>query len=386
MGPTIILDKSSLQSLSQSEINFLFKHYYVVVTPILIIEILGDLVKKGSKENEVKQLANKLLSHDSQINTYYKPIVISSFRGQKISMDGRAIINGGIPIYAKNGTQGIFFEEPAETIALRNWQRGIFTSIEETLAQRWRETTRTLDLEDYKQKHKELIRNMPMIKNFGELALFVEDHVSDSEPDIQLSYINYLMGELSFSQRLKDTIYERWLKEKTHLFSNFAPYAFYCFKANMIFYFGIFSDLISTKATNKIDLEYLYYLPFCQVFSSGDKLHKNICRLLMRRNQDFVGRDKLKSDLKWLSEEWDSLDEDQKIQRKNDYGNYPPNNHKSITSQLWEKHMKPWKPGMGNLLAKMTKVKQQRLVEHIKPLINAVEEYGKKNKETESKK
>ena len=62
MGPAIILDKSAFQFLSAVELHFLYKYYYVVITPILILEILGDLAKEESTEEskqKVTILANK---------------------------------------------------------------------------------------------------------------------------------------------------------------------------------------------------------------------------------------------------------------------------------------------------------------------------------------
>ena len=44
MGPMIIVDKSTLQSFSPEEMAFLRKHYYMNVVPVLIIEILGNLM------------------------------------------------------------------------------------------------------------------------------------------------------------------------------------------------------------------------------------------------------------------------------------------------------------------------------------------------------
>ena len=43
MGPQTIFDKSFIQSLNFDESTFLWKHYYVVIPPVLIIEILADL-------------------------------------------------------------------------------------------------------------------------------------------------------------------------------------------------------------------------------------------------------------------------------------------------------------------------------------------------------
>lgn len=41
------------------------------------------------------------------------------------------------------------------------------------------------------------------------------------------------------------------------------------------FYLGISNGLIASKPTNRIDLEYLLYLPFCKVFTSTDRFQIN---------------------------------------------------------------------------------------------------------------
>lgn len=82
MGPITILDKSVLQSFSYDEIFTLNRHYYLNITPILIIEILADLkknIKKGTPQEKVKELASKLLPSfsDSVINVHYKDLLIN---------------------------------------------------------------------------------------------------------------------------------------------------------------------------------------------------------------------------------------------------------------------------------------------------------------------
>ena len=49
MGPIVILDKSTFQSLSYREHIFLDKYFYENNTPILCMELLGDLSKYKSK-------------------------------------------------------------------------------------------------------------------------------------------------------------------------------------------------------------------------------------------------------------------------------------------------------------------------------------------------
>jgi len=144
------------------------------------------------------------------------------------------------------------------------------------------------------------------------------------------------MNELHIPQRLRNVIYNRWLEQKLKSFKEFAPYAYYCLKTNILFYCGLICNLITTRRTNRIDLEYLYYLPFCMVFSSGGKFHKDVSPLLLRDDQEFIDRDVLKNDLQWLSSEWSNLSKDERQKRFYDYDSYPPNNPESITYRLWK--------------------------------------------------
>ena len=50
MGPTLMCDKSSLQSLNPQELNALRRYYALNVPPILVTEILADLKKEGESD------------------------------------------------------------------------------------------------------------------------------------------------------------------------------------------------------------------------------------------------------------------------------------------------------------------------------------------------
>src|SRR5215510_12308822 len=71
MGPQLLLDKSALEALSDDEISFMCIHYYNVIAPVIIAEILGDLKKfPEDAEKSIKKfcaLADKVPSFDSLI-------------------------------------------------------------------------------------------------------------------------------------------------------------------------------------------------------------------------------------------------------------------------------------------------------------------------------
>lgn len=382
MGPTIILDKSALQALSQSEINFLFKHYYVVVPPILPVEILGDLEKtKGIRhlsKDEVTQLSKKLLSMDSVINGNYKALSIAPLLGYDIPMIGQAVVTGGVSLETRNGKKIDYLDQTTETGLLIKWQSGVFSDVEEEFAKQWRDKTKALNLEDYKVKVKALFKKLPKINNFNQLIKYVDNRLLNPNPAIRFLSIGSFMNEMRLPQALQDRVYNRWLEVSMPSFNKFAPYSYYCFRVKMIFEVGLATELISTRSTNLIDLEYLYYLPFCNVFSSGDNLHKNLCPLLLRDDQNFIDRDILKKDLSQLHYEWQNLSDEERKQRAHDYGSYPPMNPESVTYQLWKRHMKPWKPGSGNLLLGKTKEEEKEILKKLQPFQEAIDEYHRK--------
>ena len=125
MGPIIILDKSALQSLSYDEIFFLNKYYYINITPVLLIEILGDLKKPSKKNslsrNEVVVLSNKILPSNSAINVHYKYLILNSLMGYPVEMGRRPHVGGGVPVKAKSGEKGFIFDVSPEEKALNNW-------------------------------------------------------------------------------------------------------------------------------------------------------------------------------------------------------------------------------------------------------------------------
>ena len=58
--------------------------------------------------------------------------------------------------------------------------------------------------------------------------------------------------------------------------------------------------LRNVKQSHHIDLAYLYYLPFCAVFTSRDNFHVQVAPLFMHAAQQFIHGDDLKADLKRL--------------------------------------------------------------------------------------
>jgi hypothetical protein len=98
------------------------------------------------------------------------------------------------------------------------------------------------------------------------------------------------------------------------------------------------SNIFTPDKNDRKDLEYCYYLPHCEIFSSNDRKHKRLMRFLLREDQSFVKGDDLKDDLRRLARMWDGLSREEKIQLRDERGGAPPEDANSILYRLWKKH------------------------------------------------
>src|SRR3546814_10545150 len=88
----------------------------------------------------------------------------------------------------------------------------------------------------------------------------------------------------------------------------YAPLAAHCLEVDLFFELCLSNGLISDqRPSNKIDISYLYYLPFADFFVSGDKLHRTAAPLFMDTRQRFVWGPDLKADLAALNAHFAAL-------------------------------------------------------------------------------
>jgi hypothetical protein len=108
----------------------------------------------------------------------------------------------------------------------------------------------------------------------------------------------------------------------------------------MFFSVCLQNNIIGTRATNLVDLEYLYYLPFCEVFVSGDDFHKKLVPHLLIERQQFVRGQDLKEDLARIEELIPTLTGID-LHRSN---KEPPRMEDVICYKLWKSITPGWPP------------------------------------------
>ena len=340
MGLIILLDKSTFNCLNYDEMSVFNRFYFFNITPILIVEVLGDLTKTyksgGSSAERVKHFANKLYQADSGINMNCYPLIHGSLAGNQPPMMGSIVVDGGKDVTDKDGKKGVYLDMPAEEMALDRWRSGKFLEAEELLSERWRKLTRNIDISKLQKIKWSLPDKIVNSRDIKEIMQTLNEVMA--APEYQADLLKLMLEEFQINQQFASAVFLRWEREQIKNLNTFAPYAFYCLKAFMLFCIALSKNLIGEKPTNRIDLEYLYYLPFCMVFSSGDKVHNLLAPPLLREDQTFVDGALLKSDLISIFQQWNNLTESQKEEWNRSNRHRPPVN--SYTFSLWKKHMR----------------------------------------------
>ena len=90
----------------------------------------------------------------------------------------------------------------------------------------------------------------------------------------------------------------------------YVPYFIFMLSINIFFYLVLPSELLrSVKPSHQVDLAYLYYLPFCTVFTSKDRFHEQIVPLFLDPFQTFVNGEDLKAEIKKLGDHYSRFPE-----------------------------------------------------------------------------
>jgi len=338
MGPTIITDKNAIQSLSIHEIHFLFKYYYVNIPPILVREILGDLAKvnedRKAQEATVTILARKLLSNDSGINVHYRKLILNELMGVRVPTDFRMLRNSTKVV--KEGKIGALIHETEEERIVSNWQNDVFSTEDYATAIEWRTSIENISIDQIRAMNSHIIQDLTMnkINNLDKLNDLIH-HIIES-CNFQLPLLTLIIEMNRINQDFATQIFYRWESLNKPSIKEFCPYTYYCTYAFLLWNLGTLKSLFG-RATDIIDLEYLYYLPFASVFASNDGFHKSIVPYLIQNNQKFITGKELKEDLKLVADSWKLLNDEEKLVWHKKNGN-KPTSETPLTFELYNKY------------------------------------------------
>ncbi len=344
MGPITLFDKSFLQSLSVDE-AVLFDNFFLTnIAPIFFAETLADLekaIKAGrTPEQEVGLIAVKTPELHSYPNTFHLQLCIDSLLGREVTMDGRLIIPGGKVVKTADKS-GIIFDIPPETEALERWQRHEFLEVERLFAKRWRKMIGSLNFDGIREGLHSIGINIEGCRSLDD-AKSISESIIDAD-GYSFERMKFVFIVLGIQQNIFLSVWQRWGENYCPSLRNFAPYAAFVLMIDVFYYIALAAKLISSKITNRLDLAYLYYLPFCMVFVSSDKFHRSCAPLFLRDNQQFIWGLDLKADLQRIDQFYESLPEKEKEKGLFKIASWPPDNDDLLITKLWDRFLPRWR-------------------------------------------
>lgn len=374
MGPMLLFDKSFLQSLNIDEAAILDQLFSCVVTPLFFAETLGSLAKapKGQRLPEaiVASLAEKTPVAHSYMNSFHSRLMFNELLGMEVEMSQRPAVSGGVPVTVE-GKAGIVYDKSPEVEAFERWQRGRFSDVERIVAGAWRNQLGSIDLPAIAETFKAMLGKEARPKTHLQakaLAQAIVDAQGQSYKGLILAY-----GLLEFPPKVLGDVVKVWKSRGRKSLSEFAPYTAHCLLIDLYFYLALSNGLISDqRASNKIDIGYLYYLPFVQMFVCGDRLHRTATELFLGPNQSFVWAPDLKADLGRLNAHYLDLPEEEKARGLFTFVSQPPVNDVGIVAQLWDKARPQWRDPKP-VPRKMTKEQSDQIIQSGKRYISAAE-------------
>ncbi|HJM04707.1 MAG TPA: hypothetical protein QF549_03720 [Candidatus Saccharimonadaceae bacterium] len=342
MGPITIFDKSALQSFSMDESVWFDAFTLGNVTPLFYVETLADLeksVRGGKTPEEFVGMLSFKVPNNAVPNVHHKHLIESELMtGESTGMDGYGgpVLAGAQPKKNANGTFSIHFDEFPEDAALTRWHNGEFQEIERNIAKEWRTELSRQDNTERMNKVRYIFPATAEISNLQQLKTEI-DKFCDSD-DIQV--IKLTLDLMDVPLQAQKRVLTRWEAEGRPSLAKFVPYTAHVLRVDLLYLHATEMGYISQRATNSVDMAYLYYLPFCQAFVSGDRVHMQTVPLFLSEHQSFISATDMKIALKEMDDYYGGLPEEVRALGVMRIAGYPPAHMHNAITDVWDKTMR----------------------------------------------
>jgi hypothetical protein len=347
MGPITLFDKSFLQSLTVDEAVW-FDHYFSTnICPLFFVETLADLAKTRIREgrtveDEVAIIAEKTPEISCYPCLHHADLCTGELMGNRVPMNGQIPLAGGRPVRS-DGKTGVVFETSPEAEAFHRWQNRQFAEVERKSAHRWREMLSTMDLKSVSDAMRTIGITGKTCRSLAQAANIAKTIVrSGDKPFDQMKLV---FAFLHIPKGFMRPILEGWQAYGYRPLPQHAPFVAHVLTVEIFFQVALAANLISAdRPSNRVDIGYLFYLPFCNVFTSSDRLHEKCAPLFLREDQDFVWGADLKATLAKTNAHFLSTTSALECEAGlSSFPHVPVDSPSSVIVRLWDKHSPGWR-------------------------------------------
>jgi hypothetical protein len=287
----------------------------------------------------VGNIAYKTPEMSSVLTTDHGYLCLGDLLGQAVKMSRVPVLLPGHRTMT-GGREGVIYGEPPEMVALQRWQKKDFLGVEREFARVWRNALLTMDLTAFRRIVRNLSGEETKLRDLAEArALAGRMVLGDGR---RYKTLHVALDMLAIPAEFRSLIVTRWKEAGRPSLDKFAPYAAYVFSVDLFFYLALDAGLIrkSTRPSNRIDVGYLYYLPFCMIFTSGDLLHRDMAPHFLGADQTFIWAPDLKDDLRRLDAHYSALPQETKKRGVIRFAGSPPKDGDFLTSRLWDRFLR----------------------------------------------
>lgn len=344
MGPITLFDKSFLQSLSVDE-SVWFDHFFLAnVCPLFYGETLADLdktVRAGrTPEREVGIIADKFPEMNGLPCVYHWTLCTVELSGYTVSMTGQVPMASGRLVKSEGGRTAVFEPSP-EADAFARWQSREFSEIERQYARDWRRGAVILDATDMSDAISDLVIS-GRCRDLSQARTSATEVVQRKGKELE--WLSLSLAFLGAPAEFCQQTFERWIRSGRPALIDFAPYTAYVLEVEVFFQNALASKLISReRSSNWLDIAYLFYLPFCMMFVSNDRLHQRCAPLFLRPDQEFAWGPDLKANLRQINDHYLKLPDFAREQGVLSLAYDPPAIGNGAIRNLWKKLLPRWR-------------------------------------------
>jgi hypothetical protein len=368
MGPFTIFDKSSLESLNLDEAVMLDNFYMSNITPLFFVECLADLEKairsRSTPEQLVGSLAARTPESQSYPNLHHATILRAELAGHfdLKSVHGRVVLAGGRKVQLGD-KKGVVFAPSPEEEALNRWIKQEFRDLERQIAKQWRQALNAIDLGAMSRQVLGELGHWRKPKSIADARQMADTIIDNLEPEWLIRFGLELLG----APETIEYVVRTWIEKRRPPIREHLPYFVFMLTINLFFSLVLPAQLFrNVKPSHMVDLAYLYYLPFCSVFTSKDNFHAQVVPLFLGPEQTFVNGTELKEDLAKLVAHYESLPEEVLRTGLIHFAAHPPENTTDfLTTRLWDKHLPCWREIVAAPKLPRDPEEEKRLVEEI---------------------